>query len=140
MKKYVILLFSVSTLLFSEGYYLKGDSKKAEQNSVTKVAKKTGFLHPSDFKGTDEEKEQVIVFIQELTKKQMALIGMDSPSLARQMEQQQLSSFKSLIQAEDRNTLDACISNLKIIDSLDYTMLKAMYDNEVQAKNQKLSW
>lgn len=134
MKRILIFMFCIFTFSFSDGYYLKGNSKsKKKSNSGYSVIdnskeKKSEFINPMNFNGTDEEKEQVIEFIKENAKKSLELIEMDSNILKREMEQQQLDSFKELTEAKDREVMEYCIKNLKMIENLDYTLLKGSYD------------
>lgn len=146
MKKILIFVFCISTVSFSDGYYLKG-SKKTDKKSSSGYSvinsnqeTKSEFINPMDFNGTDKEKEYIIEFIKEHTKKSLDLIGMDSDILKREMEQQQLNSFKELTKAKDREVMENCIKNLKMIGNYDYTLLKASYDQEMSAKDKKLEW
>lgn len=146
MKKILIFIFCISTVSFSDGYYLKG-SKKSEKKSSSGYSvisnsqdNEVEFINPMDFNGTDKEKEYIIEFIRENTKKSLDLIGMDSDILKREMEQQQLNSFKELTKAKDRVVMENCIKNLKMIGNYDYSLLKASYDQETSAKNKELKW
>lgn len=144
MKKIFIFMFCISTLSFSDGYYLKGSSKSTKKSSggysTINNNKEINFINPMNFNGTDKEKDEVIEFIKVSTKKSLELIGMDSDTLKREMEQQQLNSFKELTKATDKEVMEKCIKNLEMIGTLDYTLLKGTYDQEISAKNKELKW
>lgn len=145
MKKIFIFIFCISTLSFSDGYYLKGSSKSTKKSSagystINNNNNEINFINPMNFNGTDKEKEEVIEFIKMSTKKSLELIGMDSDTLKREMEQQQLDSFKELTKATDKEVMEKCIKNLEMIGTLDYTLLKGTYDQEISAKNKELKW
>ena len=93
-----------------------------------------------DFKNTDEQKQQVINYIKVQTKKSLEMIDSYNNILAREMEQQELNSFKALTQAKDRQVMDNLIKQLKSINSLNYILLKEMYDQEMMASSQELTW
>lgn len=159
MKKLLLISFLLTATMSHAGYYLKGQkpesttpkpkvvgdsgfSFKGESTpKKEKVQKKSsGFIHPLDFKGTEEEKQQVVSYIKARTKKEMEMTGLDSNSIARAMEQEQLESFKVLTEAKDRKILDSVISQLKMIDMINYSTMKAMYDDELEASQEELTW
>lgn len=166
MKKIVIVSFLLVTTLLQAGYYRKGEKptdsssdkpvvvgggfsfkgekgEVASENKAKKVEASSNFLHPMDFKNTDEQKQQVINYIKVQTKKSLEMLEMiDSYNniLAREMEQQELNSFKALTQAKDRQVMDNLIKQLKSINSLNYILLKEMYDQEMMASSQELTW
>ncbi len=86
------------------------------------------------------KKQQVIKYIKVQTKKTLETINSYNNILAREMEQQELNSFKALTKAKDRETMDNIIRQLNSINSLNYIMLKEMYDQEMMASNQELTW
>ena len=67
------------------------------------------FVHPLDFKGTEDEKQKVIAYIKENVKETYSRIGMDSPSTLRMMEQEELDSFKQLMKAENSTFLNSAV-------------------------------
>lgn len=163
MKKIVIVSFLLVTTLLQAGYYRKGEKptdsssdkpvvvgggfsfkgekgEVASENKAKKVEASSNFLHPMDFKNTDEQKQQVINYIEVQTKKSLEMIDSYNNILAREMEQQELNSFKALTQAKDRQVMDNLIKQLKSINSLNYILLKEMYDQEMMASSQELTW
>lgn len=122
------------------GFSFKGENAEPVKNETSKPKYKNGFIHPMDFKNTDEDKQQVIQFIKAKTKQNLELIGAYNNTNARMMEKEQLACFKELIHAKDRDIMNGVINNLLLIDGLDYINLKLMYDQEVQAGNEELTW
>lgn len=169
MKKYLIIGFLIVSSILNAGYYLKdqkpsessekpkvvgggfsfkgengipvkNDETSTEKTNVSTKNIKAAFLHPMDFENTEEQKQQVIKYIKVQTKKTLETINSYNNILAREMEQQELNSFKALTKAKDRETMDNIIRQLNSINSLNYIMLKEMYDQEMMASNQELTW
>lgn len=56
------------------------------------------------------------------------------------MEVEQLNDFKELTKADNKEAMNTVISQLKLIDNLNYTMIKLMYEEEVSAGKEELTW
>jgi len=104
------------------------------------VCQAADFIHPMDFDGSESQKKAVISYIEECAKKSCAEVGLSDPSTLRMMEKQNLSAFKALTQAKDRKMLDMVIQQCDRIWLVDYSTIKMMYDQQVQASKDELSW
>lgn len=98
------------------------------------------FIHPLDFTGTDEEKLEVVAFIQEYVKETYSAIGMDSPSTLRMMEGEELKSFKKLTKTKNRKLLDDVIETYGSIGMGSYSTIFMMYKEELKASQEELTW
>ncbi len=98
------------------------------------------LIHPLDFKGTDDEKAQVIEQIKSSVKEQYTSIGMGDASTLRLMEKQELDSFKKLTKAENRKLLDNVIEQYCSIGMCSYSTISLMYNQEKKASKEKLKW
>lgn len=98
------------------------------------------MVHPLDFDGSDAQKEQVILFIQENVKETYTAIGMGDPATLRMMEKEELECFKKLTQAEERELLDNVIETYTAIGMVSYSTFWMMYEEELKASKETLSW
>ncbi len=98
------------------------------------------LIHPLDFKGTEEEKQRVIAYIEQNVKETYTAIGMGDPSTLRMMENQELNSFKSLMKIEKRSLLDNVIEKYCSIGMCNYSTFLMMYNEQKKASEQKLEW
>jgi len=98
------------------------------------------FVHPLDFKGTDEEKKAVISYIEENVKDTYSAIDMDDPATLRMMEKEELNAFKKLTKAENRNILDNVIKTYCGIGMCSYSTISMMYNEQLSASEESLSW
>lgn len=164
MKKKIFLCFLLSVNMIYAGYYLKGQKPSGSSSDKPVVVgggfhfkgenaervidevprekqqNRVEFIHPMDFKGTEEEKQKVINYIKARVKKDLEYIDMYNNQNARMMERQELDSFKALTQAKDRQLMDRVIKELIFVEMLNYTNLKNMYIQEIQASQQELTW
>lgn len=99
-----------------------------------------GFINPMKFDGSEKQKKEVIEYIKQNTKEQLELIGTYSKQMARMMEEEQLNDFKELTKADNKEAMNTVISQLKLINNLNYTMIKLMYEEEVKAGEEELTW
>ncbi|MNR46887.1 hypothetical protein D3C85_1659170 [compost metagenome] len=61
--------------------------------------------------------------------------------MLRRMEQKDLEAFKLLTKAENRKVLDQAISDYcSNLDMCNYAMIQRMYEKNLAASKQKLSW
>ena len=100
----------------------------------------TELIHPLEFRGTDEEKQRVIAYIEQNVKETYTAIGMGDPSTLRMMENEELNSFKALIKIENRDLLDNVIRQYCSIGMCNYSTILMMYNEQNRASNQKLEW
>ena len=98
------------------------------------------FVHPLDFKGTNDEKQKVVAYIKENVKETYSKIGMDNPSTLRMMEQKELDSFKQLTKAENRKLLDKVITTYCNIGMCNYNTFLMMYNKELSESKKSLKW
>lgn len=101
------------------------------------------FVSPITFDGSDEQKQQVIAYIEERVEEQIKSFGDESSHSMRQMlEEQSLKSFKALTQTTDKELLQAVIKRNCSggIDLCDYTVIEMLYQQDLKAKNKKLEW
>ena len=105
-------------------------------NSVSAVEP----IHPLDFKGTEEEKQRVIAYIEQNVKETYTAIGMGDPSTLRMMENEELNSFKALMKKENRDLLDNVIRQYCSIGMCNYSTILMMYNEQNKASKQKLEW
>ena len=107
-------------------------------------AANAGFIHPLDFDGSEAQKQEVINFIQTKVKADYCdgQLDMCQPTTLRMMEQQNLTAFKKLTQANDRKVMDRVIEDYCDggVDMCTYTTIEMMYQQNVKANNQKLTW
>lgn len=134
MKK--ILIFLLTLTCFTLSY----PQTKALNHPLSLAPTQTKFIHPLDFNGSKGEKDKVISYIEELVENQMALIGMESNVVSREMEEAELVAFKKLTKAKDRKLLNNLISQLRYTGNISYIVLEQMYDYEISASDKKLEW
>lgn len=101
-----------------------------------------GFVHPLDFDGSDEQKKEVIQYIQNRVKKEYCgVVDMCQDTMLRMMEEKNLTAFKYLTAAQNRDVLDYVIkAYCSTVDMCNYQMLRMMYDQNLQASKRKLEW
>lgn len=113
------------------------------QKSKKKTAS-TSLLHPMDFDGSQEHKDQAINFIKKRVEKDYCegAIDMCQPSTLRMMEQQNLKAFKKSTQATNRQIMDKVISDYcnGAVDMCNYTTIQMMYEKNFKASQQELNW
>ncbi|QIX95262.1 hypothetical protein [Cedecea sp. FDAARGOS_727] len=111
---------------------------------LSSFAANAGFVHPLDFDGSEAQKQEVIKFIQAKVKADYCdgQLDMCQPTTLRMMEQENLTAFKKLTQANDRKVMDRVIQDYCDggLDMCTYTTIEMMYQENVKANNQKLTW
>lgn len=101
------------------------------------------FIHPMDFDGSEAQKQQVISYIKTNVQKDYCdNLGMCQPSTLRMMETENLNAFKLATKATNRKIMnqvirDYCTSGLNLCS---YINIQMMYEENVNADNQELSW
>ncbi|UIJ37104.1 hypothetical protein LWC08_10205 [Desulfobaculum bizertense] len=98
------------------------------------------FINPIGFTPNKENKAAVVEFVQQNTRQSAAVVGIDSESTLRMMEQQNLNAFKKLVSAQDKATLKRVIKNCHQIGINDYSTIYMMYEQEIKAKSKSLQW
>ena len=104
--------------------------------------------HPIDFKGSEQEKKNIISFIEknvnEIYCENEMLKSMCTNSLLRMMEDEELTSFKKLTKAKEElilnNVIQTYCMNSMLEDMCMYTTILMMYEEEVRASGKKLTW
>ena len=104
--------------------------------------------HPKDFKGSEQEKKNIISFIEKNVNKiyceNELLKSMCTNSLLRMMEDEELTSFKKLTKAKEEvilnNVIQTYCMNSMLEDMCMYTTILMMYEEEVRASGKKLTW
>ena len=100
----------------------------------------TDFVHPLDFTGSPEEKNDVIKFIEENVKKTYQQVGMDDPATLRMMENDELDCFKQLTKITNRQLLDDVITQYCNVGMCTYNTILMMYKEQEKASGEKLKW
>lgn len=98
------------------------------------------LIHPLDFKGSEPEKEKVIVQIKASVKETYTNIGMGDPMTLRMMEKEELKAFKELTKVENRRLLDNVIEQYCNIGMCNYNTILMMYREQNRANKQSLAW
>ena len=104
--------------------------------------------HPIDFKGSEQEKKNIISFIEknvnEIYCENEMLKSMCTNSLLRMMEDAELTAFKKLAKAKEEailnNVIQAYCMNSMLEDMCMYSTILMMYEEEVRASGKKLTW
>ena len=104
--------------------------------------------HPKDFKGSEQEKKNIISFIEknvnEIYCENEMLKSMCTNSLLRMMEDEELTSFKKLTKAKEElilnNVIQTYCMNSMLEDMCMYSTILMMYEEEVRASGKKLTW
>ena len=104
--------------------------------------------HPIDFKGSEQEKKNIISFIEknvnEIYCENEMLKSMCTNSLLRMMEDEELTSFKKLTKAKEElilnNVIQTYCKNSMLEGVCMYSTILMMYEEEVRASGKKLSW
>ena len=104
--------------------------------------------HPIDFKGSEQEKKNIISFIEknvnEIYCENELLKSMCTNSLLRMMEDEELTSFKKLTKAKEElilnNVIQTYCMNSMLEDMCMYSTILMMYEEEVKASGKKLTW
>ncbi|MBU2714262.1 hypothetical protein [Zooshikella harenae] len=98
------------------------------------------IIHPLDFKGSEEEKVEVINQIKESVKQTYSQIGMADALTLRMMEKEELKAFKQLTKIKNRKLLDQVMQQYCSIDMCNYNTILMMYNEQNQASKEELSW
>lgn len=97
------------------------------------------IIHPLDFSGTEQEKQDVLNFIVAQVYEDYSSVGMDDPVTLRMMEKEELNAFKRLTRVENRELLDDVISDYCSVGMCDYSTIYMMYQEQLSASTQELS-
>ncbi|PFG54143.1 hypothetical protein ATG98_3347 [Marinobacter sp. LV10R520-4] len=100
----------------------------------------SSLIHPLDFKGTEDEKANVIAQITVSVKQTYSQIGMGDPSTLRMMEKEELNSFKKLRKVKNRKLLDGVIDQYCNIGMCNYNTILMMYNEQSKASKEELNW
>lgn len=104
--------------------------------------------HPIDFKGSEQEKKNIIFFIEknvnEIYCENEMLKSMCTNSFLRMMEDAELTAFKKLAKAKEEvilnNVIQTYCMNSMLEDMCMYMNILMMYEEEVRASGKKLTW
>lgn len=111
---------------------------------IFSFAAQADFVNPMDFDGSEAQKDEVINFIQEKVKADYCdgQLDMCQPTTIRMMEQQNLTAFKKLTKAEDREIMDRVIKDYceSGLDMCSYSTIEMMYQQNLKASSKKLAW
>lgn len=107
---------------------------------ILTAAKAEAFINPLDFKGTEQEKAQVVQHIKADVQVRYARFVKGDPSMARLMEEDELNSFKALTMVEDRELLKDVMAKYARVGFDSYTMILTLYQDNLKSKKQSLSW
>ena len=98
------------------------------------------MISPINFNPTPANTNKVISFIKYNVKETYSIIGMDSESMLRMMEQEELRCFKELTKVQDTNLLKKVKQKYCSIGMCNYSTILMMYNEEVRASRQNLEW
>lgn len=98
------------------------------------------MISPINFNPTPANKNKVISFIKYNVKETYSEIGMDSESMLRMMEEEELRCFKELTRAQDINLLKRVKRQYCSIGMCTYSTILMMYNEEVKASSKNLEW
>ncbi|MFV0422196.1 hypothetical protein [Oleidesulfovibrio sp.] len=98
------------------------------------------FVSPIGFEPTESNKSAVIAYVQESVRNEYAVLGINSESALRMMEEENLRAFKKLLTAEDKEVLSRVIKQYCGIGMCNYVTINMMYEEEMKAKNTQLEW
>jgi len=115
---------------------------------LNEVSYAKNLLHPLSFRGSEQEKKDIIAFIEknvhEIYCDNKLLQSMCTNSILRMMEEEELNSFKKLTMAKEENILNSVINtyctNSALEDMCMYSNILLIYEDEVQASGKKLTW
>ncbi|WP_294963202.1 hypothetical protein [uncultured Gilliamella sp.] len=101
------------------------------------------FIHPMDFDGSEAQKQEVIEYIKANVKKDYCdQLGICQAYDLRMMEQENLNAFKKATKAKNRKIMDQVINDYcnSVLDMCDYSDIQMMYEENIKADNEELSW
>ncbi|MBD8682336.1 hypothetical protein IFT57_11255 [Pseudomonas sp. CFBP 13719] len=100
------------------------------------------FVHPMEFNGTEQQKDQVIQYITETVEKDYCgKVDMCDASTLRMMEASDLKSFKQAAKAKNREIMDTVIHDYcHRVDMCSYSNIWMMYQQNLDASTKKLKW
>ncbi len=108
------------------------------------TAAHAGFVHPMDFDGSDDQRQEVIDYIKKDVYRTYCESGVDmcNESTLRMMEQENLSAFKQSTRATDRKIMDRVIKDYckSGINMCSYSVIMMMYNENLNASEQELTW
>lgn len=99
------------------------------------------FVNPIDYKDTEENRQKVIEYIEEDTKRTYCeTVDMCSPTTLRMMEKQNLDAFKYLTEVDSKELLQKVINDYCNVGMCNYSTIRMMYDSNNKASKEKLTW
>lgn len=98
------------------------------------------FVSPIGFEPTEANKRAVVEYIKQDVKRTYTQAGMNSESVHRMMENENLNAFKQLLGAKDKGVLARVIKQYCGVGMCNYSTILMMYNEEMKAKGQSLSW
>ena len=95
------------------------------------------FVHPMDFDGSEQQKNEVIQYIKDRVRKDYCDSGLDmcQATTLRMMEKQNLISYKNSTRAMNRQIMDRVIKDYcdSGLDMCNYTTIEMMYKQNADA-------
>ena len=98
------------------------------------------MVSPINFDPTPINQNKVILFIKQNVKETYSQIGMDSESILRMMEEEELRCFKELTQVQDIDLLKKVKRRYCEIGMCTYSTIYMMFNEEVKASRRNLEW
>ena len=95
------------------------------------------LIHPHDFLETEKEKADLIAFIRKFVEKKLSAIGMNDEATRNASERFELRAFYQLTKVENRELLDFAIEDSCGLDMCNYTSIKMVYDEQLEASGLK---
>lgn len=138
--------------MYYNGEYIQQDINKAQElfkkacengdddgcyNYTLVSPSNNQMINPIDFQNTKENKEKVISFIEKVVKDKNPTA---SASILRMLEKHELTSFKYLTTVNNKKLLNKIIDKECSPKSCPYGIVKMLYNHEVKALKEKLSW
>ncbi|MGG5215197.1 hypothetical protein [Rahnella variigena] len=111
---------------------------------VLPFAASAAFINPMEFDGSEAQKQEVIEYIKARVKADYCdgAVDMCQPTTLRMMEKQNLTAFKNLTKAKNKQILDKVIGDYceGAVDMCTYATLDMMYKQNLKASGEQLSW
>jgi hypothetical protein len=102
------------------------------------------FIHPMDFDGSEEQKNNVIEIIKAQVKKDYCdgAVDMCQDTTLRRVEANNLEAFKEATHAKDRKIMDRVIKDYcqGAVAMCSYSTIWRVYQSNLEASQKKLGW
>lgn len=112
--------------------------------ALTSTSATADFVHPMDFDGSEQQKNEVIQYIKDRVRQSYCNSNLDmcQETILRMMEKQNLASFKNVTKAKNRQIMDRVIKDYcqGSLDMCDYTVIEMMYLQNLSASKESLTW